>query len=739
MRWPVIIFLFQKVKRSASAIGLAVLLACAHAGPLVRAQSPQLTVKASFAGKQAIMLLEPIDLSLNRPLEPAEGRLAVFIGSTDMTALFTSTPNGLSYDPKTLPLPAGENPMTVYLVSRIDEWKEIAQFTLRVSNNQPAAAPQNVSQTSAGRATQKKANGTARRLGLDKFAVVPSLTLSLESQPAASHFPDSTRPDRPTYMDFDLQGSVRTDIANGPFNSQTQFDFVGTSFQEKALRYGELGDGAPQIDLSSYLMQFQVSKARLLVGHVSTGSNRHLINTFSSRGITIALPLSARSDLSLAAMNGNSIVGWNNFIGLKRSKHQIQSATLGYEFLPSRPGGLRLEASLLHGSLLPLSNFNQGSITDTERSRGLGIRVVASDRTQRLRLDGGFARSKFTNPADPLLNQGTNVVPVRPTTRNAEYLDVSYDLLKEHSLTKNTKANLSLAFRHERVDPLYRSVAAFAQADQQQDQLELIGQLGNFTLNYMHGRSQDNLSDIPSMLKTRTRRNSLAIGAALNSLLGDPAQPNLWLPRISYALDRTHQFAVAFPTNGAFELNPSTVPDQLSISQSFAADWQGEAWRVGYRYNHSFQDNRQTGRELSDLKNTVNSIMLGITPYRALELNFDLTAESAHNREMNRTDRAERAGLGINWRTTEKSALAANISAAFAGDAAHVSSSSRNAELNLQWSWRFDIERSRLQKMRGRFFIRYANRYARSHNLILGFNHLIKLQTINTGLSFTFF
>jgi hypothetical protein len=205
-----IIFLFQNIKRSAwLGINLAVLLTCANAG--AHAQSLDLTVKASFTGKGEITPLEQINLNLNRPLEPAEGRLAVFIGSTDMTALFTSTPKGLSYAPKSLPLPTGENQMTIYLVSRNDEWKEIAQFTLHVSNNQPAGATQNASQqNTAGKATQKKPNGIAKRFGFDKFAVVPSLTLSLESQPAESHFPDSTRPDRPTYADFDLQGTVQT-------------------------------------------------------------------------------------------------------------------------------------------------------------------------------------------------------------------------------------------------------------------------------------------------------------------------------------------------------------------------------------------------------------------------------------------------------------------------------------------------------------------------------------------------
>ncbi len=57
-------------------------------------------------------------------------------------------------------------------------------------------------------------------------------------------------------------------------------------------------------------------------------------------------------------MNGPSIVGWGNFFGLDRRDHQVVSGKVGFEMLANRPGGLRAEASVLRGSLLPLNNFN---------------------------------------------------------------------------------------------------------------------------------------------------------------------------------------------------------------------------------------------------------------------------------------------------------------------------------------------------------------------------------------------
>lgn len=760
MRTPVIIFGLQNVKRRAPAIGLAVLLACASAGSLVRGQSPKLTLKASFAGKQAIKSLEQIDLSLNRPVEPAEGRLAVFIGSTDMTALFTSMPNGLRYAPKSLPLPVGENPMTIYLVSRNDEWKEITQFTLRVSNNQPAEAPPGAPEPNgAGKPTHKGDNGTTRRLGFDRFSVTPSLTLSLESQPAESRFPDSNRPARPTYTDFDLQGTVQTEMANGSFSSQTQFDFVGTSFQGNALRYSELGDAAPQLDLSSYLMQFQLGRAKVSLGHVSFGTNRFLIDSFSSRGITVAIPVNKRLDFSLTASHGTSLVGWNHFFGLDRRKHQILSGTVGYEFLPERPGGLRLEVSLLHGSLLPISNFNQGNITDAEQSKGFGFRLITSDKSQRFRADAGFARSRFNNPDDPLLNQGFGVVAVRASARNARYLEASYDVLKGLSLTKTKKANLTVNYRHERVDPLFRSVAAYAQANKVQNQFELVGSIGEITAGFSNFRFNDNLDAIPSILKSFTRRNGLLLSAPLVSFFGNPAKSLWWLPRVSYSFDRTHQFAESVPTNSDFrppqipdqsDLRPPQIPDQISTNQSFSAEWQANRWRFGYRFNDSFQDNR-SGREgvavFSSLGNVVHGFTFGLTPARSLDLNLDLSRDSLNSRDSNankdkeRNDRALRFGVNVNWRLMRNSAFAASLSNTLAHSAGDLSRtrSSRNTGFDLQWSYRFGWEKSRLRKVQGQFSIRYANRYSQSLDHLFGINSLTKSQTVNAGLSFGLF
>src|SRR5205823_14682343 len=155
------------------------------------------------------------------------------------------------------------------------------------------------------------------KFGFDKSGSLPSLVLAIKSQPAQFDFPASSRPkERATFTDGTLQFSMRNEMTRGRFGAQTSFDFAGSTFQPEALRFGTLGAKAPQIDLSSYLVQFKLGRAKVAIGHTSFGSSRHLVNSFSSRGITVTVPITKRFDFSVAAMNGTSVVGYGNFFGL---------------------------------------------------------------------------------------------------------------------------------------------------------------------------------------------------------------------------------------------------------------------------------------------------------------------------------------------------------------------------------------------------------------------------------------
>src|SRR5262249_1917165 len=138
-----------------------------------------------------------------------------------------------------------------------------------------------------------------------------------------------------------------------------------------------------------------------------------------------------------------------------------------------------------------------------------------------------------------------------------------------------------------------------------------------------------------------------------------------------------------------------------------SSEWQVKTYRFAYHFNHSLQDNRQKGRELADLSNFVNGFSVGLPALGRVDLTFDLNDESANNREKRRTDRTLRFVSNVNWRMTKQTLFTAAISTTGAGDLAGISHS-RNLEADLQWSYKFLLEKSHYRKLQGQFFIRYS-------------------------------
>ncbi|MDX2044181.1 MAG: hypothetical protein SF097_23435 [Acidobacteriota bacterium] len=773
----------------ALALCLAMMLGLTPLGSSVAAnRSQDLTIQADFDGK-TISPDDAIELTLSRLPLPSEGRIAVVVGQTDLSDLFLAEGNSLKHAPKPFPLPEGETTLTVYLVTPSGDWKEIASFKLKVASKPEPVAPVVAETAPAANAEQATATQTAdasqaaaqaqtpvepvkRRFGFDKFEMLPSLNIGFKSQFAETHFPDSNKPERPTFADATLQGTWKSEMTRGTFNMQHQFDIVGSSFRNEALRFGEQGANARRVEMSSYLMQFQHGTRKLSVGHSSFGTQRHLINSFASRGFTAAVPISEHLDVSLAAMNSTNIVGFDNFFGLANSRHRLYGGVVGLEVFSKRPGSLRFETGAVDAWFLAdRQNFTQGNINDSERSKGASFRLLAKDKTERARFDGGFTRSQFFNPEDPLLNQdAANVVQSQVTTRNARYAEGSIDLLKELSFVKAKptatqpangeavaqqqttdaqaialpdpkKLNLTLNVKHERVDPLFRSIGAAAQPDLNQNIIEFVGSFGELSFTASHTRFNDNLAGIQTILRTNTRRDTFAINTPTQNLfkLRPAAVPNILLPRIGYTFERTRANADFIPIGGGFD-QPGAIPDQANINQSITAEWQlTEKYRASYRLNHTLQDNRAIGREIADLQNFVHTASFGFTPMPTLELSFDLNFEDANNRELANTNRTLRLGFIANWQATTRQSVNVTFATLGAGDLLRTTNS-RNDEFDAQWTYRLTREsENKFKKVQMIYFIRYSNRFARTNNFVERINNLTKLNTFNTGLNFIIF
>jgi hypothetical protein len=662
-------------------------------------------LSVAFLGSEEwITRYEPLEFILSRPIAAKE-QLSVIVGTTDVTGLCTMHGDTLRYRPRAVPLPRGSVNVSVFLVSPDGAWASVGSFTLNVLT----------------------------ATGLEKSLVTPSVTLANKGQIAEGHSPESSGPARSTFQELNGQLALKVDIERSGINVGVGANIMGVSFKQEALRFAEKGEEAAKIDLASYVIETRTGRTTVSAGHISHGRSRHLLNSFSSRGISATTAIGTFADLSGSVLNGTNIVGWDNFLGLENADHRLYSGTLGLEILPDNPGTIRFEGSYVHGSQLPLNHFNQAQVNDAEESSGGSGRLLLSDPGRNITVDAGFTIARFTNPVDPLLSQGFDVVPVEETTRQARYADVTWEVFRDAMVLGVLPARMNVVFRHERVDPLYRAVGANVRSDNLQNTYELHGGVGPLQMDLMHLRSEDNLAEIESVLKSKTRQTgaNVALSPAASAGIMPP-----WLPTLSYGLNSTHQFGVSTPTNSEF--TPDRVPDQVTTSHTAGIEWQGSSLRLGYRGTYTTQDNRQPGKENADAVNRTNGFNISFSPLTQVSLNLEGSLESSENTETGSIIRNRRVGanllaplvLGVT------ALLNASLSTSQPDDG---SSSQRQALFSLETSYVFDLSSSFVFKWRGQAFVRYSWSEFETRDNVFNLDSQTRAWVVNTGISLNLF
>jgi len=655
--------------------------------------------------------LHPVDtlrLRLSRPVRPEEGRVAVLVGTTDWSGLAEQAGDTIAVRPSGVGFPPGEHEVSVYLVGRDNEWREIGRSTLRVL-------------------TQG---------GFQKAVAQPTLELGLTGQAAIGRTPETPAEPRDTFQDLNVRVGIDTTHVRNGWTTTSQAQVVGVDEQQQALRYDTLQGEAPMVDLSSYQVALRNGIVSLDAGHTAVGTHRLLLNSFASRGLSGSLRLGPVVDLSLSAVNGSAIVGYNNLLGVAESDHRIVNATVGLELVPRRRGALRVDASLMNGAVQPLANVNQGAVRDPEESRGVGLQVKASDAGARFQLAAGVARSRFVNPQDPEAPPGLAIVSVRETTRDARYLDASYALVQGAKLGESAQANLTTAFRHSRVDPLYRSVALPVRADLEQNAVDVTAGLGAFASQFTYDVARDNLAEISSILTTRTRQLLWTNALPLQAFAGRSARAAAW-PTVSYALTRVHQSGDGLPEGGLFD-SASQVPDQVSLNQALGVVWQGSVWRGGYGWNRSLQDNRQPGRERADLLNVVHTLQVGAMASTTLDAGVELAFEDADNQESLRSDLTRRVSLNLTWRPAQRTTFAGVVTRNYLEDLPRTAER-RTTDVNVTFTQGVAFLRNHPNRLQAQFFVRYVRQTI--YGLLVGMPKAsdTRFWTLNTGLTLRVF
>jgi hypothetical protein len=665
------------------------------------ATAQDLTVVSGITTDEWLSRSARLELRLNRPLRRAEERVVILIGSRDISSLCVDSAGVVRYDPGTFPLPSGVSEVVVYQVQADTLWREIARTQIKVLN----------------------------AAGFERASLGAGLSLALKGVVATGSTSEPPPGARTTFQDLTSEIQIQGELERGGLGLSARASALGVSFQQEALRFGELGEDAPKVDLSSYLVEGTAGGAKISVGHISRGRHRQLLSEFSSRGVAVSWGLGNLLDVSGALMNGTSIVGWNNLSGLQRSDHRIAEGTLGLDLIPGDPGLIRVEGSFVDASVLPLNNFGGASVNDAEQSRGWALRVQLSDPCRRVRFEGGLARTRFTNPSDPLLAQGEELVAVEPTVRQARYADLSIDLLQHLELAERLPLSFSVSARHERVDPLYRAIGLSLQPDLLQNSLEASASLGSLQLSLSHTQAEDNLADIASVLKTKTRRTNGALLVALPGLLGTGGVP---LPSLSYSYARLHQFGVATPTNSDF--TDRRVPDQLTVVHSAGVDFSLGTATLGYRLSYADQDNRQEERETADLASRSNSLTLSLVPLPSLSVGLDGAIESSEDKGAQTVFRTRRVGGSVAFQVLESASLAFSGSATRSFDDAGTSSQD-NYLFSAEAGYRIDASPARLIHWSGQLFVRYA--WTETGFTTVQSSDATRFWSVNTGVTLT--
>jgi hypothetical protein len=667
----------------------------------------QAQVTADFAGRW-VAADETITLRLDPALAARAAELRFFAGALDVTALARQPrPGVLAFDLRFARPAAGESAFSVYLVEA-GQWREVAKLPLKVLNT----------------------------AGFESGQVGPKLDLSGKGRFDEGVRGDAAPSARPSYFDGVGRGGLAFNAARGAFSTDGQFNAVGSSFRDEALRFGELGARAPKVDLADYVVNLRYGGTTLALGHLSYGNHPLLLSGYGSRGLTLAHKFGERFDISVNAMNGTSVVGYDNLSGLQDAQHRIYGASAGLELIGGRPGALRIEIAALDARLESRTNFNRGEVPDAEESRGLGVRLSGRTAGNRLRGDAVFARSTYVNPFDPLLAQSGELRPVAPATANARQLDVAVDLLQNSKRwSERHPLTVTLSAHHQRVAPLFKSIGASSLPDRQTNRAVLAAQMGAAQLQFTGARQEDNLDDIATILKTRTDSSAANVALPLAQWFG--AGGDSWWPQASYALQRVHQRAINAPDTAASGIAASHRPDQNNVSHQAALNFSRGAFHFGYAIQRATQDNRQPGRENADFETRGHQVAFGWRVGEKLNLNVGGNLNRNFSREKDLTTTTRGGNGGFDWLVSDGLTLAATAGRTLAGDARDLTSAA-NDTAQAQLTWRFGIPADG-RKLPGQVFVRYARQKGASRDSTFALSTRGASWAWDAGLSLSLF
>ncbi|MCW5609765.1 MAG: hypothetical protein KIS83_03615 [Rubrivivax sp.] len=679
-------------------------------------------VQAGFAGRW-VAPYEPLALRLDADTAAAASALRFFVGAGDVSALVRRpAPDRIEIAPLAGGWAPGETELVVWRVAD-GQWSELARWPLRV-------------RTAAGFETSEWQ---------------PQLELQAGSRTGERLAGGAPATPRAGRADGTGRAALGWTGTRDGWQLQAQANVAGASQRAQALRFAQLQDRAPKVDLADYRLAAGHGGHLLEIGHLSHGSHPLLAQAIASRGLGARLQLAPALDLTVAALNGRQVAGGDDLLGLEDRRQRSLVLTLGAELLPARPGALRAELSWLDASQVAEAGFDTGEVPDAERSRGLGLRLLGSGFDGRVRGELAWARSRFVNPFDPLLALGGELQPVRAATQDAHQAELQLELLRQAAVFGTARPlDLALTLRHERAAPLYRSLGAFVTADQELARVQLQAALAGAQLQLHAVQRHDNLARIATLLRNRTDEQGATLALPLPAWFGaagntgatpegaEAGAPSPWWPAASLSWQRVHQHALNEPEPEASGIAATHRPDQVNRNVQLNLQWTlPQGWAFGYALARSHQDNRQPGRETADFRNLSHQVSLTAPITDTLRATLALTRSRNLSVETALVAWTTGGTLGVDWQASERWALAVNLSNNRSQDSLD-NASARSLGVQLQSSWRFELPGPG-RPLPVQAFVRVSRQGERSLDRVFDQRIDQRIDGVDVGLSMSFF
>ena len=571
----------------------------------------------------------------------------ILLGDTEISSLFEYSNHQLVYSGE-IPLPSGENNLQVNQLIE-QQWVPVGEVSLSVL-------------TSTG---FKQAEWT------------PRLELNINSQLDEQVTGDATPSDKPKFTELTTNIGLSSHHQSDGLNIESNINAFAVSDREQAIQFANRGQEASKLDIADYSININKGNHQLVVGHTSYGSNSLVIDNVSRRGISWQYQnqdeQKNENELSFngAILSGSDIVGYQNLLGLSDHSQQfVNSLGFGFKFLNDSRISLRLEGNYVDAEKLSLSDFGTSEITSAEKNQAIGMRLIAMDSDGRFDANLTLGISRYTNPDDPELNSGEQLVELNTENAIAHNLNLSYILLQDWQTPWGTSSNVTLTANHSSTEPLYQTLTAFVQANLRNKMLGANFQFGQVSGNLAVQNSRDNLDNLVNLLTTKTKLDSFSLNLPLAAIYSSSEASSSetssskfsfksYLPSVDYSYQKTHQLAINSPDSLESGFNQdSHLPDQITTSHDISNSWQFETFSLSLQSSHSFQDNRQIGREESDFKNLQHSVSFNWQQNENNAWVFSFSKNRQLDLEASKIQYSESAAVSYNWQSIEGLALA---------------------------------------------------------------------------------